>query len=109
MVETITEKNGTKTVEKRYYLCSLKLDVKQFAKAVRGHWGVENTCHWVMDVIFKEDESRARSGHAAQNLGTTRGLAMNLIRQEATNKRGIKGRVKRAAWDNSYLEKVLKN
>jgi predicted transposase YbfD/YdcC len=109
MVETTTEKNGITTVEKRYYLCSMGLDVKTFAKAVRGHWGVENTCHWVMDVIFKEDESRARTGHAAQNLGTTRGLAMNLIRRESTNKRGIKGRVKRAGWDNTYLAKILKN
>ena len=109
MVETITEQNGKITREKRYYLCSLGLDVKTFAKAVRGHWGVENQCHWVMDVIFKEDESRARSGHAAQNLGTTRGWALNLVRKESTHKRGIKGRLKRAGWDNSYLEQILQN
>ena len=107
MVRTITEQNGKITEEERYYLCSIGLEVKGFAKAVRGHWGVENCCHWVLDVIFKEDESRARSGHAAQNLGTTRGLAMNLIRQEATHRRGIKGRVKRAGWDNKYLETIL--
>ena len=107
MVETITEINGITTAEKRYYLRSIGLDVKKFAKAVRGHWGVENSCHWVMDVVFKEDESRARTAHAAQNLGTTRGIAMNLIRKETTNKRGMKGRVKRAGWDNAYLEKIL--
>jgi predicted transposase YbfD/YdcC len=109
MVKTITEQNGKITEEERYYLCSMGLDVKRFAKAARGHWGVENCCHWVLDVIFKEDESRARSGHAAQNLGTARGLAMNLIRKESTNRRGIKGRVKRAGWDNGYLEKILAN
>lgn len=109
MVETHTEKNGIITFEKRYYLCSIPLAVKEFAKAVRGHWGVENSCHWVLDVIFKEDENRARTAHAAQNLGTTRGLAMNLISQEKSNKRGIKGRVKRAGWDNLYLEKILTN
>jgi predicted transposase YbfD/YdcC len=109
MVKTITEQNGKITEEERYYLCSIGLDVKGFAKAVRGHWGVENCCHWVLDVIFKEDESRARSGHAAQNLGTTRGLSMNLIRKESTHRRGIKGRVKRAGWDNGYLEKILVN
>jgi predicted transposase YbfD/YdcC len=108
MVKTITEQNGKTTEEDRYYLCSIGLDVRNFAKAVRSHWGVENCCHWVLDVIFKEDESRARSGHAAQNLGTTRGLAMNLIRQESTHRRGIKGRVKRAGWDNKYLETILK-
>lgn len=96
-------------MEKRYYLCSIELDVKVFAKALRWHWGIENACHWVLDVIFKEDENRARTAHAAQNLGTTRGLAMNLIRQGKSNKRGIKGRVKRAGLDNTYLEKILRN
>lgn len=107
MVETITEKNGIISAEKRYYLCSIALDVTTFAKAVRGHWGVENRCHWVMDVIFKEDESRARSGHAAQNLSTTRGFSMNLIRKESVSKSSLRSRVKKAGWDNSYLEKIL--
>lgn len=107
MVETITEKNGVTSTEKRYYLCSIELDVKLLAKAVRGHWGVENRCHWVMDVIFKEDDSRARTGYAAQNLSTARGLAMNLIRQETTGKKSLRGRVKKAGWDNTYLEKIL--
>lgn len=108
MVKTITEKNGEITEDTRYFLSSIGLDVKQFAKAVRGHWGVENTCHWVLDVIYKEDESRARTKHAAQNLGTTRGIAMNMTRREPTGK-SLKGRVKRAGWDNAYLEKILIN
>lgn len=107
MVETITEIKGVITRETRYYLNSLSLGVETFAKAVRGHWGVENQCHWVLDVIYREDESRARTGHNAENLCTTRALALNLTRQEKTNKRGIKGRVKRAGWDNAYLEKIL--
>lgn len=109
MVETITKQGEKTTREKRYYLCSVELDVRKFAKAVRSHWGVENQCHWVLDVIFREDESRARSGQAAQNLGTTRGWAMNLIRKESSHKRGIKGRIKRAGWDDNYLEQILKN
>ncbi len=107
MVETITEKNGIISSDKRYYLCSIELDVKTFAKAVRGHWGVENQCHWVMDVVFKEDDSRARSKHAAQNLSTTRGFSMNLIRQETTSKKSLRTKVKKAGWDNTYLEKIL--
>jgi predicted transposase YbfD/YdcC len=107
MVETITEKNGVVSKEKRYYLCSIDLNVKTFARAVRGHWGVENRCHWVLDVIFKEDESRARSGHAAENLSTTRGFAMNLIRQESSAKKSLRSKVKKAGWNNSYLEKIL--
>jgi predicted transposase YbfD/YdcC len=109
MVHTITEENGKVREEKRYYLSSLSLDVKKLSQSIRSHWGVENQCHWVMDVVFKEDESRGRSGHIAQNYGTTRGLAMNMIRQEPKHKRGIKGRVKRAGWDNNYLEQILKN
>ena len=108
MVETITEIKGETTRETRYYLSSLSLGVETFAKAVRGHWGVENQCHWVLDVIYREDESRARTGHNAENLCTTRALALNLTCLETTNKRGIKGRVKRAGWDNAYLEKILK-
>jgi predicted transposase YbfD/YdcC len=108
MVETVTTQGGKITREKRYYLSSLELDVKTFAKAVRSHWGVENCCHWVLDVIFKEDNSRARAGNSAQNLSAARGIAMNYVRKETTNKRGIKARVKRAGWDNSYLEQILR-
>jgi len=108
MVETITRTKGEEKRETRYYLSSLPLGVETFAKAVRSHWGVENQCHWVLDVIYREDESRARTGHNAENLCTTRALALNLTRLETTNKRGIKGRVKRAGWDNTYLEKILR-
>jgi len=108
MVETITEIKEEIRKETRYYLSSLPLGVETFAKAVRSHWGVENQCHWVLDVVYREDESRARAGHSAENLCTTRALAMNLTRLETTNKRGIKGRMKRAGWDNAYLEKILR-
>lgn len=76
--------------------------METFAKAVRSHWGVENQCHWVLDVIYREDESRVRTGHNTQNLCAARALALNLTRLEPSHKRGIKG------WDNSYLEKILK-
>ena len=64
---------------------------------------------WVLDVIYPEDESCARKGHSAENLYTTRALAMNLTSLEKTNKRGIRGREKRAGWDNFYLGKSLKS
>lgn len=66
--------NGPVTVERRYYLSSLGLDAARFARAVRGHWSVENQCHWLLDVQMGEDQSRVRLGHAAQNLGTLRRL-----------------------------------
>jgi predicted transposase YbfD/YdcC len=98
---------GPGTVERRYYLSSLGLDAARFARAVRGHWSVENQCHWLLDVQMGEDQSRVRAGHAAQNLGTLRRLALNLLKREKTKKRGIKGKQKNAGWDHSYLLKLL--
>jgi predicted transposase YbfD/YdcC len=107
MVESIREIDGKATIERRYYLSSLKLDVETFARAVRGHWGVENKLHWVMDVCFREDQSRARAGYAAENLATLRRLALNLLRREKTKKRGIKGKQLNASWDHAYLLRLL--
>lgn len=107
MVESIREVEDKRTVERRYYLSSLKLDVGTFARAVRGHWGVENKLHWVMDVCFREDQSRARTGYAAENLATLRRLALNLLKREKTSKRGIRGKQLNASWDHAYLLKLL--
>ena len=74
--------------------------------AVRGHWGIENKLHWVMDVVFGEDQSRARAGYAAQNLATLRRLALNLLKREK-KKRSVRGKQLDAGWDNAYLLKVL--
>jgi len=107
MVESVRQTEQKTTTERRYYLCSLKLDVEAFAKAVRGHWGVENKLHWTMDVCFREDQSRARTGYAAENLATLRRLALNLLKRENTKKRGIKGKQLNASWDHAYLLKLL--
>jgi len=107
MVEAVREVNGKTTTERRYYLSSLSLDVATFARAVRGHWGVENKLHWVMDVCFREDQSRARTGYAAENLATLRRLALNLLKRERTKKRGIRGKQLNASWDHAYLLKLL--
>ena len=107
MVESIREIKGIQSIERRYYLSSLELDVKQFATAVRNHWGVENSCHWVLDVVMREDQSRARTGFSAENLATVRRMAINLLNQEKTKKRGIKGKQLNASWDHSYLLRLL--
>lgn len=107
MVEAIREISGQRTVERRYYLTSLPMGVEMFARAVRGHWGVENKLHWVLDVCFREDQSRARTGYAAENLATLRRLALNLLRREKTKKRGIKGKQLNAGWDHAYLLRLL--
>jgi predicted transposase YbfD/YdcC len=108
VVESTREVNGEQTVERRYYLSSLALDVELFARAVRSHWGVENKVHWVMDVCFNEDQSRARAGYAAENLATLRRLALNMLKREKTKKRGIKGKQLNASWDHAYLLKLLR-
>jgi predicted transposase YbfD/YdcC len=107
MVESVREVAGKATVERRYYLSSLRLDVATFARAVRSHWGVENKVHWVMDVCFREDQSRARAGYAAENLATLRRLALNLLKRETTKKRGIRGKQLNASWDHAYLLRLL--
>jgi predicted transposase YbfD/YdcC len=107
VVEARREIGGQRTVERRYYLTSLPLDVETFARAVRGHWGVENKLHWVLDVCFREDQSRARAGYAAENLATLRRLALNLLKREKTKRRGIKGKQLNAGWDHAYLLQLL--
>lgn len=107
MVEAIREIGSQRTVERRYYLSSLPVEVATFARAVRGHWGVENKLHWVLDVQMREDQSRARAGYAAENLATLRRLALNLLKREKTKKRGIRGKQLNASWDHAYLLRLL--
>jgi predicted transposase YbfD/YdcC len=107
LVESVREVGGKTTVERRYYLSSLPLGVETFARAVRSHWGVENKLHWVMDVCFREDQSRARTGYAAENLATLRRLALNMLKREKTKKRGIRGKQLNASWDHPYLLRLL--
>jgi predicted transposase YbfD/YdcC len=103
MVQSIRQVDGKSSEEWRYFLSSLPLGVRTFARAVRSHWGVENKVHWVMDVCFGEDQSRARTGYAAENLATLRRLALNLLKREKTKKRSIRGKQLCAGWDNAYL------
>lgn len=108
VVEATREINGQRSVERRYYLSSLSVDVKRFARAVRSHWSVENQLHWVLDVHFGEDQSRARSGYASENLATLRRWALNLVKaDDQKKKRSLKGRMKAAGWDNRYLLHLL--
>lgn len=107
MVEAIRQIGAARTVERRYYLSSLPVDVATFARAVRGHWGVENKLHWVLDVQMREDQSRARAGYAAENLATLRRLALNLLKREKTKRRGIRGKQLNASWDHAYLLRLL--
>lgn len=97
------------SVEKRYYISSLKGDARQLLWAIRGHWGIENSLHWVLDIAFREDESRVRKDNSPENLAVLRHITLNLLKQEKSLKVGINAKRKRAGWDNDYLLKVLSN
>ncbi len=107
MVESLREIDGQMTAEIRFYLGSIPADAQTFARAVRGHWGIENQLHWSLDVAFGEDQCRVRVGHAAENLARLRHIALNILKADTTKKRGIKGKQKNAAWDHSYLLHLL--
>jgi predicted transposase YbfD/YdcC len=107
LVEATREVSGNKSTEIRYYLSSLQVDAKRFAEAVRGHWGIENSCHWILDVVFREDDSRVRVGEAAENLALVRRVALGLLQQDKTDKRGIKRKRLKAALNEDYLLKIL--
>ena len=109
-IESIREfKNSNKPIETatRYYISNLNADPKNFEKNIRLHWGIENKLHWTLDVAFCEDASRKRTGNSTQNFSILNKIALNKLKNEKTEKQGVKGKRLRAAWDNPYLLKVL--
>lgn len=98
-------KNGCR-FDTRYFISSAKLSAQQAADAVRGHWMIENSLHWVLDVTFKDDLSRIRKGHGTTNMVIVRHFAINLIRA-VNDKRTIKRGRKMAAWSSEYLAQII--
>jgi predicted transposase YbfD/YdcC len=106
MVEAKVERDGKTSVERRYFLSSLALDAKLFARAVRAHWGIENRLHWVLDLVFHDDLMRPRTDHGPKNMATIKHMAINLLRN-ATDKDSLKTRRKAAAWNQDYLKTIV--
>jgi predicted transposase YbfD/YdcC len=106
-VALTVEQKGTSTTYYRYYISSLAMTAKAALYAVRSHWGIENKLHWVLDVIFKEDQARTRSGNGSKNMEIVRHIITNLLRQVAGNA-SLKVKRKKAAWSVDFLEKVLR-
>jgi predicted transposase YbfD/YdcC len=112
MIEAFTtfkngKKKGEQTYQKRYYITTLNQEAERINIAVQTHWGIENKVHWVLDVAFREDDSRVRKGHADENFAIARHIALNKLKNETSFKRGIKAKRKKAGWNNDYLFKVL--
>lgn len=100
------EVDGENVTTTHYYLSSHNGSAKAFGAVVRGHWGIENGCHWVLDVVFREDDSRTRSGHAAANLAMVRKVALALLKR-AAGKASLVTKRLQAGWDDEYLRTVL--
>jgi len=110
-VAKITNIRKTKTrvtTETRYYISSLKnTSAQEMLNIIRAHWKIENSLHWVLDIAYREDESRIRTGYAQQNFALMRKITLNLLKQEMTIKAGIKGKRLNAGWDEEYMLSVL--
>jgi predicted transposase YbfD/YdcC len=107
MVRAERTLNGKTSVEERFYISSLEGDARTFGRAVRGHWGIENSVHWLLDLVFREDECRVAVGNGAENLAVLRHIALNLLRQDRSSKQSLKQKRFRAALDPNYLHQLL--
>jgi predicted transposase YbfD/YdcC len=106
LTTTCCLRDGKETIEVRYYISSLGGDVKQFARAVRGHWGVENGCHWVLDMTFREDESRIRERHLRENFAWLNRFALSLLKQHPGRQSLVMKR-RSCGWSDAFLMEVI--
>jgi predicted transposase YbfD/YdcC len=106
MVLTRRVVEGVERVDFRYYIGSFAGTAQEYLDAIRGHWGIENSLHWVLDVVFREDESRHHAGNSGENLALLRKLALSLLKQESSDA-SLKTKRLRCGWDDDYLGKVL--
>ena len=109
MIESARTINGETSVERRYYISSLPANAELISRAIRSHWGIENQVHWVLDVTFGEDDSRVRTGNAAENMSIVRHIALNMLRsaKKKTKNVSIKGLRKKAGWGNKTLHNIM--
>jgi predicted transposase YbfD/YdcC len=106
VVTSICVRDGKETIETRYYISSLAVKVKQFAHAVRSHWGIENGCHWVLDITFREDESRIRDKHLRENFAWLNRFVLSLLKQHP-GKDSIVMKRRGCGWSDDFLLEVL--
>jgi predicted transposase YbfD/YdcC len=107
MVLRTRKEGGAVSEEVAFYITSLEAKVKAFARAVRGHWGIETTLHWSLDVTFSEDQSRVRKDRGPENLGMLRRLVVSILQQDTSCKASLRGKRLIAGWDDETLLKIL--
>lgn len=107
MVYRYREENGRVHEETMFFISSLPPRVRKLAKHLRGHWGIENSLHWVLDVTFREDESRIRKGNGPEIASIFRKLALNILQRDTTLKGSLRGKRLQAGWNNDVLEAIL--
>lgn len=95
------------TTEMRYFISNQKQNAAFFLHAIRSHWGIENSLHWVLDVVFREDQCRKRKNNATENFNIIRKMALNIIRKKKDPKKSLRRKRLNAAWDIQYLENLL--
>ena len=100
------QREGKTTSETSYYIGSIDAKVGVFSESTRSHWSIENSLHWMMDVVFGEDRSRIRTGHAAENMRLLRRFVTTLLKRD-TSKSSLKQKRKEAAWDTTFLENLM--
>jgi predicted transposase YbfD/YdcC len=106
LVTSCCLRDGKETIEVRYYISSLEVEVKQFARAVRGHWSIENSCHWVLDMTFREDESRLRERHLRENFAWLNRFALSLLKQHPGRQSVVMKR-RSCGWSDAFLMEVV--
>lgn len=106
-IESIRELKGKTSRENRYYISSKKESAQYFNNIVRGHWGIENAFHWVLDVGFGEDRNRKRKDNAGENFAYIRRMALNLLKKDTSTRMGLQYKRLKAGWDQAYLLKIL--
>ena len=102
-----TVRDGKSCDDVRYFILSKAMTARRFGTLIRSHWGIENSLHWQLDMSFGEDQSRTRKDHAAANLAVLRRMSLSLLKNETSQKVGIKNKRLVAAWNTDYLYKVL--
>jgi predicted transposase YbfD/YdcC len=106
LVTSCCLRDGKETIEVRYFISSLGVDVNQFARAVRGHWGIENGCHWVLDMTFREDESRLRERHLRENFAWLNRFALSLLKQHP-GRQSVAMKRRSCGWSDTFLMEVV--